>query len=83
MERQERFVTNSEDALNMTEQSMEDKELDMREILPCIPLRGLSVFPNTVVHFDIGGKTDDGEGVRQVADADDVAPADASRRKEV
>ena len=54
MERQERFVTNSEDALNMTEQSMEDKELDMREILPCIPLRGLSVFPNTVVHFDIG-----------------------------
>ena len=54
MERQERFVTNSEDALNMTEQNMEDKELDMREILPCIPLRGLSVFPNTVVHFDIG-----------------------------
>ena len=54
MERQERFVTNSEDSINMTEQSMEDKQLDFREILPCIPLRGLSVFPNTVVHFDIG-----------------------------
>ncbi|MGN0659984.1 MAG: endopeptidase La [Emergencia sp.] len=23
-------------------------------IYPCIPLRGLSIFPNTVVHFDIG-----------------------------
>ena len=54
MERQERFITNSEDPLNVNEQSMEDKELDVREILPCIPLRGLSVFPNTVVHFDIG-----------------------------
>lgn len=54
MERQERFITNSDDALKMPGQSMEDKELDVREILPCIPLRGLSVFPNTVVHFDIG-----------------------------
>ena len=54
MERQERFITNSGDALDRPVQSMEDKELDMREILPCIPLRGLSVFPNTVVHFDIG-----------------------------
>ncbi|MBR3146581.1 MAG: endopeptidase La [Eubacterium sp.] len=33
---------------------MEDKQLGIKEILPCIPLRGLSVFPNTVVHFDIG-----------------------------
>lgn len=25
-----------------------------RDILPCIPLRGVSILPNTVVHFDIG-----------------------------
>ncbi|MGF6375204.1 ATP-dependent Lon protease [Clostridiales Family XIII bacterium PM5-7] len=25
-----------------------------KEILPCIPLRGVSIFPNTVIHFDIG-----------------------------
>ena len=24
------------------------------EVLPCIPLRGVTVFPNTVVHFDVG-----------------------------
>ncbi len=24
------------------------------KIYPCIPLRGVSIFPNTVVHFDIG-----------------------------
>ena len=24
------------------------------EILPCVALRGVSIFPNTVVHFDIG-----------------------------
>lgn len=26
----------------------------LKEVLPCIPLRGVSIFPNTVVHFDIG-----------------------------
>ena len=55
LEKQERFITNAMDDMpqEMTG-SMEDKQLDMREILPCIPLRGLSVFPHTVVHFDIG-----------------------------
>ncbi len=54
MEKQERFITNREDIPQMDSQSMEDKQLGIKEILPCIPLRGLSVFPNTVVHFDIG-----------------------------
>ena len=27
---------------------------DERIVLPCIPLRGLSVFPRTILHFDIG-----------------------------
>ena len=54
LEKQERFITNTTDDMPQEMGSMEDKELDMREIMPCIPLRGLSVFPNTVVHFDIG-----------------------------
>lgn len=33
---------------------MEEKKIQTKEILPCIPLRGVSIFPNTVVHFDIG-----------------------------
>jgi ATP-dependent Lon protease len=37
---------------------MEDKDrllMDQESIdLPMIPLRGLSVFPNMVLHFDIG-----------------------------
>ena len=36
----------------------ENKEIDILElesiVLPMIPLRGLSVFPNMVLHFDIG-----------------------------
>lgn len=27
---------------------------EIREVFPCIPLRGVSVFPSTVIHFDIG-----------------------------
>ena len=27
---------------------------EIKELLPCIPLRGVSIFPNTVIHFDIG-----------------------------
>ncbi|MDD6154382.1 MAG: endopeptidase La [Eubacteriales bacterium] len=26
----------------------------VKEVLPCVALRGVTVFPNTVVHFDIG-----------------------------
>ena len=32
----------------------EPREEVVREVLPCIPLRGVSIFPHTVVHFDIG-----------------------------
>ncbi len=28
--------------------------MEVREILPCVPLRGATIFPHTVVHFDIG-----------------------------
>ena len=31
-----------------------DGEERIREVLPCIALRGVTIFPNTVVHFDIG-----------------------------
>ncbi len=31
-----------------------DEAVDTRDILPCVPLRGVTIFPNTVVHFDIG-----------------------------
>ena len=31
-----------------------DREAPHYEVLPCIPLRGVTVFPNTVVHFDVG-----------------------------
>ena len=27
---------------------------ELQKVFPCIPLRGVSIFPNTVVHFDIG-----------------------------
>ena len=29
-------------------------EQEIKTIYPCVPLRGVSIFPNTVVHFDIG-----------------------------
>lgn len=29
-------------------------EKEVKTIYPCVPLRGVSIFPNTVVHFDIG-----------------------------
>ncbi|MBQ1490170.1 MAG: endopeptidase La [Eubacterium sp.] len=32
----------------------EEPEEQIREVLPCIPLRGVTIFPHTVVHFDIG-----------------------------
>lgn len=31
-----------------------EHEETVKEVLPCIPLRGVTIFPNTVVHFDIG-----------------------------
>lgn len=32
----------------------EKDEDEVKEVLPCIPLRGVTVFPHTVIHFDIG-----------------------------
>lgn len=37
----------------MSEKEIKTKENE-KEIYPCVPLRGVSIFPNTVVHFDIG-----------------------------
>ncbi len=34
--------------------SAETPAEEQQKIFPCIPLRGVSIFPNTVVHFDIG-----------------------------
>ncbi len=31
-----------------------EAESDVRRVYPCVPLRGVSIFPNTIVHFDIG-----------------------------
>ena len=28
--------------------------MEERIVMPCIPLRGLLIFPNTVLHFDVG-----------------------------
>ncbi|MGI6211627.1 MAG: endopeptidase La [Anaerovoracaceae bacterium] len=32
----------------------EGSDSEIREVLPCVPLRGVTIFPNTVVHFDVG-----------------------------
>ena len=34
----------------------QDEEITIREriVMPCIPLRGLLVYPNTILHFDVG-----------------------------
>ncbi len=34
--------------------AMRNDTMDVKEILPCVPLRGVTIFPNTVIHFDIG-----------------------------
>ena len=32
----------------------DDRDFNKSEVLPCIPLRGVTIFPKTVVHFDVG-----------------------------
>jgi len=48
----------SEERIEMEEQMEEIEEIEEIEepktIYPCIALRGVSIFPNTVTHFDIG-----------------------------
>lgn len=36
------------------EEINEERQERKEDIFPCIPLRGVSIFPNTVIHFDIG-----------------------------
>ena len=38
----------------LTDDSDTDDNEPIREVLPCVALRGVTIFPNTVVHFDIG-----------------------------
>ena len=45
---------NDEYEKKIHEDSDMDVEEPIREVLPCIALRGVTIFPNTVVHFDIG-----------------------------
>jgi len=48
-------MTTEESNAGMTETvEMNEEAVNVKEVLPCIPLRGVSIFPNTVVHFDIG-----------------------------
>ena len=35
-----------------------------RMVMPCVPLRGLSVFPHTILHFDRQGKIRQSVGSR-------------------
>lgn len=43
----------SDEITRETEERNEEQE-ERKDLFPCIPLRGVSIFPNTVVHFDIG-----------------------------
>ena len=43
----------SDEIMRETEERNEEQE-ERKDFFPCIPLRGVSIFPNTVVHFDIG-----------------------------
>ena len=48
----------------MTQDNIKDLEIEdpdyfegkdpLPKVYPCVPLRGISIFPNTIVHFDIG-----------------------------
>ena len=46
----------SEERIEMEEQieEVEDVMEETKTVYPCIALRGVSIFPNTVTHFDIG-----------------------------
>ena len=46
----------SEERIEMVEDVFEEEimEEETKTIYPCIALRGVSIFPNTVTHFDIG-----------------------------
>jgi len=35
------------------EKIMETKEINLWEVMPAIALRGLTIFPNMIIHFDV------------------------------
>lgn len=43
----------SDEIMRETEEQTNGVE-EREDLFPCVPLRGVSIFPNTVVHFDIG-----------------------------
>ena len=43
-----------DDMLTGEKTSPRSRLTEVKEILPCVPLRGVTIFPHTVVHFDIG-----------------------------
>jgi len=46
----EKIIAEIEEEILKIEEAMEDAT----KVLPCIPLRGITVFPHTVSHFDVG-----------------------------
>lgn len=57
MEENKKNPENQQEKENMEIEAMEDESTEADEgvlELPMIPLRGLTVFPNMVLHFDIG-----------------------------
>lgn len=45
---------NMENAVDKEFVLEDDRDFNKSEVLPCIPLRGVTIFPKTVVHFDVG-----------------------------
>ena len=35
------------------EKIMETKEINLWEVMPALALRGLTIFPNMIIHFDV------------------------------
>ena len=50
----ETFAENIDTYENDNDVIMDLEEDEVEKVYPCIPLRGVSIFPNTVIHFDIG-----------------------------
>lgn len=50
----ETFAENIDTYGNDNDVIMDLEEDEVEKVYPCIPLRGVSIFPNTVIHFDIG-----------------------------
>ena len=44
----------SETKKNKTINNIEDEMDILSKVYPCVPLRGISILPHTVVHFDVG-----------------------------